>query len=110
MSAGPLRRATAIVGLLALAPIAGMVLTRTLTPEQAAVRALLVVGAVVLVGNLARVTLEQLLHRVEKDLVTTEDIEVPGAVGADASAAASSGAAPSFNRRAGDAGGAQEAR
>ncbi|MFP4311515.1 MAG: hypothetical protein ACLFS9_05975 [Nitriliruptoraceae bacterium] len=109
MSAGPLRRATAIVGLLALAPIAGMVLTRTLTPEQAAVRALLIVGAVVLVGNLARVVLEQLLHRVEKDLVTTEDIEVPGAGGADGTTA-SAGAAPSFNRRAGDAGRAGEAR
>jgi hypothetical protein len=77
MSAGPLRRATAIVGLLALAPIAGMILNGTLTAEQAALRAVLVVGAVLLVGNLARIVLEQLLHRVEKDLITGV-VEEPG--------------------------------
>jgi hypothetical protein len=91
MSAGPLRRVTAMVGLLALAPIAGMILYGTLSPEEAALRAVLVVGAVVLVGNLARVVLEQLLERVEKDLVT--------AVPDDGRPMGPGQAAPSFDRR-----------
>lgn len=102
MSAGPLRRATAVVGLLALAPIAGMILNGTLTPEQAAVRAVLVVGAVLLIGNLARVVLEQLLHRVEKDLLTdlpADGGQQPAARGSDQQSQAS------MDRRAMDRGG-----
>lgn len=72
MSAGPLRRITAVVGLLALAPIAVMVLTSALTPEQAAGRAILVTATVVLLGNLARIVLTQLLHRVERGLPSEE--------------------------------------
>jgi len=103
MSAGPLRRATAVVGLLALAPIAGMILNGTLTPEQAAVRALLVVGAVVLIGNLARVVLESLLQRVEKDLVTdVADEPGPAASRPDRQAQQ---AQQSMGRRAADQGG-----
>lgn len=103
MSAGPLRRITAVVGLLALAPIAGMILNGTLTPEEAALRAVLVVGAVLLVGNLARIVLEQLLHRVEKDLVTAvpDEPDVRRTVPEDRRAAVGQDA-PSFDRRAAD--------
>lgn len=103
MSAGPLRRVTAIMGLLALAPIAGMILNGTLTPEQAAIRAVLVVGAVLLVGNLARVVLEQLLHQVERDFVT----DLPA--GATSSAGAGDAAAQGVGRRSEDRAGAQRA-
>lgn len=68
MSPGPLRRITATVGLLAMAPIAVMLLTSALTPQEAAIRAIVLVLAVVLVGNLVRIILTQLLYRVERDL------------------------------------------
>ncbi|MFP4634923.1 MAG: hypothetical protein ACLFRD_03600 [Nitriliruptoraceae bacterium] len=66
MSIGPLRRLTAGVGLLALAPIAGMLITDALTPEAAALRATVVLVAVVTIGNGARVVLTRLLQRVER--------------------------------------------
>ena len=71
MSPGPLRRITAVVGLLSLVPIAAMVLTDALTPEQAAIRAVIVVSIVVIVGNLARMVITGLLHRVEKEVADT---------------------------------------
>ena len=73
MSPGPLRRITAAIGLLALAPIAAMMLTSALTPQEAAARAVLVVVVVLLVGNLVRVIITQLLHRVERDLPEVTD-------------------------------------
>ena len=85
MSAGPLRRITAVVGLLAMAPIVLLVLTSALAPQEAAVRALLVASVVVLVGNLARIALTQLLHQVERALPTDGDPgerEGPAATGA----------------------------
>lgn len=66
MSIGPLRRVTASVGLLALAPIAGMLVTDALTPEAAALRATVVLLAVVAVGNGARLVLTRLLQRIER--------------------------------------------
>ncbi len=76
MSPGPLRRITAVVGLLALAPIAAMLLTSALTPQQAAARAVMVVVVVLLVGNLVRIVITSLLHRVERDI---PDGDVPAA-------------------------------
>jgi hypothetical protein len=66
MSAGPLRRTTGIVGLVALLPILVQLATGSMTPEDAAVRSLVVAIVVVLLGNVARVVLTQLLHRVER--------------------------------------------
>ena len=76
MSAGPLRQITAMLGLLALAPIAILVLTSALSPEEAALRAIVVVVAVLVVGNIARAVLTQMLYRVERAL--PED--VPGTI------------------------------
>ena len=66
MSVGPLRRLTAGVRLLAMAPIAAMLIMDTLTPEAAAMRALMIALAVLIVGNSARMVLTRLLRRVEK--------------------------------------------
>ena len=76
MSPGPLRRTTAAVGLLSMVPIAVMVLTAALTPQEAAVRAAALVLAVLLVGNLVRIIITQLLHRVERAI--PDDAEVDG--------------------------------
>lgn len=73
MSPGPLRRITAAIALLAVAPIAAMMLTSALTPQEAAARAVLVVVVVLLVGNLVRIIITQLLHRVERDLPEVTD-------------------------------------
>ena len=73
MSVGPLRRLTAGVGLLALAPIAAMLIMDTLTPEAAALRALMIALAVLIVGNSARMVLTRLLRRVEKRAPASED-------------------------------------
>lgn len=66
LSTGPLRRITGMVGLVALIPIAVMQIIGILTPEQAAIRAIAVVGAVLLVGNIVRVILTSMLSRVER--------------------------------------------
>ena len=66
LSTGPLRRITGMVGLVALIPIAVMQIIGILTPEQAAIRAIAVVGAVLLVGNIIRVILTSMLTRVER--------------------------------------------
>ncbi len=66
MTAGPLRRMTAAIGLIALVPIAGMVMIDALTPEAAAIRAALIAVAVVAVGNGIRLVLTKLLRRVER--------------------------------------------
>ena len=94
LSPGPLRRITAAIGLLAMAPIAVMVLTAALTPQEAALRAVVLVLAVLLVGNLVRAIITQLLHRVEREL---PDVAEPGrpaatAPGAAAAAVADAGA------------------
>ena len=72
MSIGPLRRVTAGIGLLAMAPIAAMLVTDALTPEAAALRAVVVLAAVVAVGNGARMVLTRLLLRVERRSTDTE--------------------------------------
>lgn len=66
MTAGPLRRATAGTALLALSPIAYLILTDALTPEEAVVRAVTVVAVVLVVGQLIRAVLAGLLQHVER--------------------------------------------
>ena len=81
MSPGPLRRITAAIALLAVAPIAAMLLTAAITPQEAAARAIMVAVVVLLVGNLVRLVLTQLLHRVERDMPDEVEAEPsqPGA-------------------------------
>ncbi len=66
MTVGPLRRATGLVGLVALAPTAVMLATGALAPQEAAMRAVAVLVAVVVVGHAARVTLTGLVQRFER--------------------------------------------
>lgn len=73
MSVGPLRRLTAGIGLLAMAPIAAMLIMDALTPEAAAMRALMIALAVLFVGNSARMVLTRLLRRVEKRASASAD-------------------------------------
>lgn len=91
MSIGPLRRVTAGIGLLAMAPIAAMLVTDALTPEAAALRAVGVLVAVVAVGNGARIVLTRLLARVERRSSNVE-------VAADATTTAVGGAAAPDDR------------
>ena len=100
MTAGPLRRMTAAIGLLALVPIAAMVMTDALTPEAAAVRAALIAVTVVAVGNGIRVVLTKLLRRVER---RQDDASAEQGTAADGATAkvgerASSGAGSSSGR------------
>jgi hypothetical protein len=66
MSAGPLRRVAAAVGLVALVPIASMLVQGALTPEEAAQRAVVVGLVVIVLGNLARRVVAGVLSRVER--------------------------------------------
>jgi len=66
MNIGPLRRITAVVGLLALVPITWQLATGALTPEVAAIRAIIVAVVVVVMGNTFRAILIHMLHRVER--------------------------------------------
>ena len=66
MMAGPLRRVAAAAGLVALVPIAAMLIQGALTPEEAALRAVVVGVVVVVLGNLARRIVTAMLQRVER--------------------------------------------
>lgn len=66
MSAGPLRRIVAVIGLAALAPVAIMLVTGAITPEEAALRALAVGLVVVVIGNVVRQVVTAMLRRVER--------------------------------------------
>lgn len=66
MTVGPLRRITAAVGLLALVPITWLLATGSLTPEEAAVRAIIVAVVVVVIGNVLRNILTRMLRHVER--------------------------------------------
>jgi hypothetical protein len=65
VSVGPLRRIAASIGLVALAPIAVMLVSGALSPEAAALRATVVGLVAVALGNLARVVLGGVLRQVE---------------------------------------------
>jgi hypothetical protein len=66
MNVGPLRRITAAIGLIALVPITWLLIIGALTPEEAAIKAVIVVVVVVALGNVMRAVLTRLLHRVER--------------------------------------------
>lgn len=67
MSTGPLRRATGVVGLLALVPIVVQLAAGTLRPEAAALRAVIVAVVVVSVGHLLSLVVRSTLRRFEPD-------------------------------------------
>ena len=66
MSASPLRRTFAVLGMLALIPILALMATEAITPIDAAIRALSVWLAVVVLGRIARAFLAGALRRVER--------------------------------------------
>lgn len=66
MSASPLRRTFAVLGMLALIPILALMATGAITPMDAAIRALSVWLAVVVLGRIARAFLAGALRRVER--------------------------------------------
>lgn len=66
MNVGPLRRITATAGLLALLPITWLLANGALTPEEAAIRAIVVAVVVVVIGNTMRAILTRMLRRVER--------------------------------------------
>lgn len=93
MTVGPLRRITAALGLVVLAPITWLLIVGALTPEEAAVRAVVVVATVVALGNLIRAVLTRLLRRVERraDDGPTQAVGVDGHPGTDRAAPQPSG-------------------
>lgn len=66
MMSGPLRRLVAVAGLLVLAPVAAMLIQGALTPEEAALKALVVGLVVMLLGNLTWRVVAGMLQRVER--------------------------------------------
>jgi hypothetical protein len=76
MNVGPLRRTTGIVGLIAMLPILFQLAVGAITPEDAALRSVVVAAVVVLLGRAARAVLTGLLKRVER---RAEDRVAPGA-------------------------------
>ena len=66
MSRGPLRRATASLGLLALVPLGLLLATGALAPVDAAVRGVITVVGVVVLGRLADRGLQGLIAVVER--------------------------------------------
>jgi len=72
MSAGPLRRMFAILGMVTLVPILAMMASGAITPVDAAVRAVSVAMAVVVLGNMARIVLTGALRRVERRTAPAE--------------------------------------
>ncbi|MFA9430907.1 hypothetical protein [Egicoccus sp. AB-alg2] len=81
MSAGPLRRLFAGLGMLALIPILALMASGAITPVDAAVRALSVAVAVVALGNVARLVLTGALRRVERRTAARAEQEEQVAVG-----------------------------
>ena len=66
MSPGPLRRTVGVLGLLALTPIAVLLLTGEISPVVAAQRAIVVLVLTILVGRVARSWLGSVAQRLER--------------------------------------------
>lgn len=66
MTIGPLRRSVASLGLLALVPIAWLLATGALSPEEAALRALIVTLVIVALGRVLGAVLTRQLRRLER--------------------------------------------
>ncbi|MEX2505166.1 MAG: hypothetical protein WD378_09960 [Egicoccus sp.] len=75
MSASPLRRTFAVLGMLALIPILALMATEEITPMDAAIRALSVWLAVVVLGRIAHAFLAAALRRVERRAGDLERLE-----------------------------------
>lgn len=69
MSAGPLRTFVASIGLIALVPIAWMVVHGDLAPVDAGIRAAVVLGAVLVVGRIVDMVLSALAASLERRAV-----------------------------------------
>lgn len=67
MNPGPLRRLVGAVGLLALAPVAVLLLLGRITPVLAAQRALVILFVVVVLGRVTTGWLHSVAHRFEAD-------------------------------------------
>lgn len=80
MNPGPLRRLVGILGLLALIPIAVLLLTGAINPLAAAQRALVVLIVVVVVGRLTGSYLQSVARRFESATEEVADAEVERAV------------------------------
>jgi hypothetical protein len=110
MSASPLRRTFAVLGMVALIPILALMATGAITPMDAAIRALCVWLAVVVLGRIARAFLAGALRRVERragDLEHLDDDHVGLATQASPGSAPTSPAATptrAADRRADDRG------
>lgn len=72
MSRGPLRRLTGFAGLAALIPTSVLLATGSLTPVDAAARALATLVLVLVVGRVAERSLAGLLAVFEREAVPTE--------------------------------------
>ncbi len=79
MTTGPLQRVIAVTGLACLVPVVAMLLVGSITPEVAALRALAVIGAVVVLDQVARSVLTGLLGRIEVAPTTSQTPEPPRA-------------------------------
>lgn len=75
MSASPLRRTFAVLGMVALIPILALMATGAITPMDAAIRALCVWLAVVVLGRIARAFLAGALRRVERRAGDVEHLD-----------------------------------
>ena len=75
MTAGPLRRVVAAIGLVSLVPIAAMLVQGALTPEEAAQRAVVVGVVVIVLGKLARRVVWACLARVERRAVDRAEVD-----------------------------------
>ncbi len=67
MSTGPLRRLVGTAGLIALVPIAAGLLFGSVTPVDAALRALATLAGVLVIGRLARWWLSSVARSFERD-------------------------------------------
>lgn len=77
MTPGPLRRMVGVLGLLALAPIAVLLLTGEITPVVAAQRAVAVLLVVLLLGRVTRSWLGSVARRLEGREGPTEGRQRP---------------------------------
>lgn len=73
MSIGPLRRSVGALGLLALVPVAAMLVAGTLDPVDAAQRALLTLIAVLVLGRVANWGVHRMATAVERTASVVAD-------------------------------------
>jgi hypothetical protein len=77
VSIGPLRRSIGALGLVALVPVAGMIVAGTLTPVDAARRAMVTLVALLLLGRLAGQGMNHLAAVLERTMDAAADETEP---------------------------------